>query len=200
MAPWRPQSAPALPSCLEGPQGRVSRECPPSQCCSDRSQGLGGDPGAWGLCRVQARLCALIPSPLFLSQGFQGKTGPPGPPGVVGPQVRLPPTPRRDKASQTLGVGTSASLLPSPDPGAPDPALPAGPLGLGCVVGAGFGAGIPEFHLFPGPVLFVHLGAEEGPRQGHRAVWAPHTGEGGPAWRPRGTLRQTGRGTRGTSR
>ena len=102
MAPRRPQSAPTLPSCLEGPQGRVSWECPPSQCCSDRSQGLGGDPGAWGLCRVQARLCALIPSPLFLSQGFQGKTGPPGPPGVVGPQVRLPPTPRRDKASQTF--------------------------------------------------------------------------------------------------
>lgn len=117
MAPRHPQSAPTLPSCLEGPQGRVSWECPPSQCCSDRSQGLGGDPGAWGLCRVQARLCALIPSPLFLSQGFQGKTGPPGPPGVVGPQVRLPPTPCRDKASQTLGVGTSASLPPSPDPG-----------------------------------------------------------------------------------
>lgn len=80
----------------------------------------------------------------------------------------------------------------------PRPSFACGAPGLGCMVGAGFGAEISDFHLFPGPVLlFLRLGVEEGPRQGHRVVWLPHTGEGRPAWRPRRALGQTGRGPGG---
>lgn len=75
-----------------------------------------GDPGAWGLCRVQARLCALIPSLLSFSLRASKGRRAPGPPGVVGPQVR-PPTPLQRQSIPDPGVGTSASLPPSPDPG-----------------------------------------------------------------------------------
>lgn len=139
------------------------------------------------------------PSPLFLSQGFQGKTGPPGPPGVVGPQVCLPlhPSPTETKHPRPWGLEClpffSLLLIRGPQP-----SFACGAPGLGCMVGAGFGAEISDFHLFPGPVLlFLRLGAEEGPRQGHWVVWLPHTGEGRPAWRPRRALGKTGRGPGG---
>lgn len=119
MMPWAPPTL-KLQDRLEGPpgQGGSAGRVGSILVFATQARGQGRDsdpalplaPGLHPLVSVPDRPRC---SPLFLSQGFQGKTGPPGPPGVVGPQVRLP-----------SGVSLPAFFSPLPSQGpALDPRL-----------------------------------------------------------------------------
>ena len=121
-----PADPPSLPSCLEGPQGGVSwwsGPRPNSAQTAAKDSVVTQEPGVHA---VSTPDCVFRPaSPLSLL-GLPREDRPPWPPRSGGTPGRLAAHPRRDKASRTLGVGSSASLLPSPDPG---------PLALLCLRG-----------------------------------------------------------------
>lgn len=111
-----PADLPSLPSCLEDPQGRVSwwsGPRPNSAQTAAKDSVVTREPGVRA---VSTPDCVFRPASLLSLSGLPREDRPPWPPRSGGTPGMLALHPRRDKASRTLGVGSSASLLPSPDP------------------------------------------------------------------------------------